>query len=859
MKVTKYFLGLTCTTTDIKNGNRNRFATAAKFGPSDPIVTFFHSHDVCHLPMQLLLSGTKPFFSVKIKMPITLMAKSTRKYVRRGVTSHSTIAWSPQKGGFWPKKGISSACDRLRPPATACDGGHPLSVCCFLWLFSGGRFGRFILKSVLKRLPAMHALRARRAAAAPRGSPFPPHPPFLSRMPRMALVLGVLVLALLPTTAGGMPCLGKQTQYRQGTAVKVLYFNWWTSEVLNNIMAIILGEVLGYDVEMVQLDNPMDVYRYLYDNQAHVTMEVWAFGKEGEYAKYQSGVEHLDHLSLPASNGWYIPNYVAKEHIEALYYPFFKTPKAEQVFRTSVPLTGSQPQCQNAAYQCAINDTYQPPTCRSPQNCSMQLLHWSPTYAQAQSEQFINNHDLGINVVYLGGNLSRSVWQKYAERQPFLFYWWEPDLALLNLGPKQFERVSLPPYDASCPTTTPSLDGPAICDFPIQKLAKVARSDLDANVRHLAMQFDVNQEDVDWLRTQTFHGTAQRQACQWVRENEDKWRKWVKEVSLLTYFVPNDYTGCWVTVTIQWSLSFVLCLSLQAPVRRFFRRCHVRMWSSISKRLGSRGRKLTECDASAGLKFLSRLRSEEAFVACMCAEPPATSAPINDEVFRHAHVGKTALYWYLLTTGFPFVVIRALASALFAGGLATIVEVGVSNYIFHHGDHLKKWGPVFQSLTFVYAGFLSLPAFFIVIIVNTETQKWLKTVSQCLDLANVWCGLASMLAKAFKEDTEQNRRVLYQFYRYINVAHFHTYRGLNVTFRAVTEDDLVRAGLLTSEETAALQSLGCHGTENVVSWISMLYMQCVHSSQVAPPLLQPTLSVSPHPLTGITSFLTSAA
>ena len=42
MKVTKYFLGLTCTTTDIKNGHRKQFATAAKFGPLDPIVTFFH-------------------------------------------------------------------------------------------------------------------------------------------------------------------------------------------------------------------------------------------------------------------------------------------------------------------------------------------------------------------------------------------------------------------------------------------------------------------------------------------------------------------------------------------------------------------------------------------------------------------------------------------------------------------------------------------------------------------------------------------------------------------------------------------------------------------------------------------------
>ena len=40
MKVTKYFLGLTCTM-NIKNGNRNRFATAAKFCRLDPIVKLF--------------------------------------------------------------------------------------------------------------------------------------------------------------------------------------------------------------------------------------------------------------------------------------------------------------------------------------------------------------------------------------------------------------------------------------------------------------------------------------------------------------------------------------------------------------------------------------------------------------------------------------------------------------------------------------------------------------------------------------------------------------------------------------------------------------------------------------------------
>ena len=67
MKGTKYFLGLTRTTTDINNGNRKRFAMAAKFGPLDPIVAFFHSHDIiylCHCYFRVQTC----FFSAKIKM-----------------------------------------------------------------------------------------------------------------------------------------------------------------------------------------------------------------------------------------------------------------------------------------------------------------------------------------------------------------------------------------------------------------------------------------------------------------------------------------------------------------------------------------------------------------------------------------------------------------------------------------------------------------------------------------------------------------------------------------------------------------------------------------------------------------------
>ena len=66
MKVTKYFLGLTCTSGDIKNETGNRFATAANFGPSDLIVTFFDSHDVIYL-CNCYLRVQNRFFQLKLK------------------------------------------------------------------------------------------------------------------------------------------------------------------------------------------------------------------------------------------------------------------------------------------------------------------------------------------------------------------------------------------------------------------------------------------------------------------------------------------------------------------------------------------------------------------------------------------------------------------------------------------------------------------------------------------------------------------------------------------------------------------------------------------------------------------------
>ena len=72
--------------------------------------------------------------------------------------------------------------------------------------------------------------------------------------------LVVLGLASLLVGVHGIdPCLRTwpNSKQHQGT-VKVMYFQWWSSEVINYIFGIIMRDVMGYDVEMVS-STPLQV------------------------------------------------------------------------------------------------------------------------------------------------------------------------------------------------------------------------------------------------------------------------------------------------------------------------------------------------------------------------------------------------------------------------------------------------------------------------------------------------------------------------------------------------------------------------------------------------------------------------
>ena len=332
-------------------------------------------------------------------------------------------------------------------------------------------------------------------------------------------------------------------------------------------------------------------YKTLYEDTADVTMEMWNEGKETEYAKYRHGVESVGPLAQRGQDGWYVPKYLTDSVPEAAFSTWLTTPAALSRFSASKRVTGSQPQCQNPVFQCATDDTYYPPQCRA-RNCSLQMIHWSPTFSAAKSEQLINNLNLSVNVVYLGGDVPSCIWQKYAEREPFLVHWWQPDTSLAGLSPSMFSRVRLPFQNSSCPRPTSSLDGPMRCDFSETELHKMVRAGVPASVRHLAERFDMRCEDMDWIREQAAQDATQRLACQWVKANEDVWREWVPEMSLFAYFMPDEYSNCWCVTGSKrhgrrgMSPCFVCCFEqlFNLPGRAWAAQCPLVSHSSPKRR-----------------------------------------------------------------------------------------------------------------------------------------------------------------------------------------------------------------------------------------------------------------------------------
>jgi len=226
-------------------------------------------------------------------------------------------------------------------------------------------------------------------------------------LPLIALALGAVAVAAVGTaTAGGKSC-GTVTLNEQA----------WAGSTANTYVAkYVLEHKLGCKVKVTQITE-VPVYQAMADGKTDAVLEDWGHvTQQKQYVTKQKTVVAEGVNGVTGVIGWYIPDYLMKQH------PEFKTWKGlkgkESLFKS--PESGSQGM----------------------------FLGGDPSYQQ-KDRTLIKALGLNLKFVSVGAEAAQVArWtQLYKQKKPVLFYWYDPQY--LNATYK-LDQVQLPKRFPGC-------------------------------------------------------------------------------------------------------------------------------------------------------------------------------------------------------------------------------------------------------------------------------------------------------------------------------------------------------------------------------------------------------------------------
>jgi glycine betaine/proline transport system substrate-binding protein len=277
--------------------------------------------------------------------------------------------------------------------------------------------------------------------------------------------------------------------------------NPWTGSSMNvNVAKILLEEKLGYKVEIVTIDENAQ-WPALAKGDLSASLEVWPSGHAEDAKKYIDGVkqvENIGELGAVGRIGWYVPNYVLKDHPELKTWEGFKKPENAALFKTAE--TGSKGQ----------------------------FLQGDPSWVYYDAD-IIKNLGLDFQVVQTGSedSMFAAVDAAYSRQQPVVFYYWSPNWAFAKY---EFTKVELPKYSADC--YAKAKEGGVACDYPEDVLYKIAWSGLkDAAPEAYTLLKNMsytNDDQVSMIGDVVLQKKSAADAARaWIDKNPDKWAKWL--------------------------------------------------------------------------------------------------------------------------------------------------------------------------------------------------------------------------------------------------------------------------------------------------------------------------------------------
>ena len=286
----------------------------------------------------------------------------------------------------------------------------------------------------------------------------------------------------------------------------ILVENPWTASSLNvNVAKLILEEEMGYEVEIILLDESTQ-WAAIGAGDAHASLEVWPSGHQKNVEQYinELGVVVDGGLLGPVGKiGWYIPTYLLEDHPELATWEGFLDPDNAALFATAE--TGEKGQ----------------------------FLAGAPGWT-AYDEQIISNLELNLEVVYAGSEeaILAAVESAYRREEPILFYFWTPHSIHAEYD---LTEVALPEYTDECYEGVAEGNTEDVaCDYPADELFKIFWSGLEEaypDVFTFLSNMNYSTEDqISMVAAVELDDLTPEEAAEaWVEDNEDVWREWLPE------------------------------------------------------------------------------------------------------------------------------------------------------------------------------------------------------------------------------------------------------------------------------------------------------------------------------------------
>jgi glycine betaine/proline transport system substrate-binding protein len=286
--------------------------------------------------------------------------------------------------------------------------------------------------------------------------------------------------------------------------IRLIENNWSASSLNVNVARIILEEELGYEVEIIALDENAQ-WAALGAGEADASLEVWPSGHAENVAQYIDDlgvVENAGELGVVGKISWYVPTYVVDEHPELATYEGFLDDELAAIFATAE--TGD----------------------------AGRFLGPAPGWVQYDAE-IIENLDMNLEVVYAGSEeaILAELSSVYAREEPMVFYFYSPHSVFAEYD---LTAVELPEYSEECYEGVADGDNSGVaCDYPPDNLFKIVSSDLAERAPeayNLIRNFNYSADDqISMIAAVDLEGLSFEEAAQaWVDENEDIWRAWLE-------------------------------------------------------------------------------------------------------------------------------------------------------------------------------------------------------------------------------------------------------------------------------------------------------------------------------------------